>query len=198
MTPNADSNNGNAAPSTEQFADAALAPWAEEALLYLRQKNIMVGDGTNVRPLQPVTRGEVSKLITAAFSFREVSEKHRFVDSENKWWAEYAAVMSGNGIMNGISDDKFGGDEAITRQMLATALDRALLAAGMTLYDKNEGIEFNDMDAVAEYAKGAVERLAKKGIVKGIGNGLFAPEIPVTRAEAAQMIYNVLKQSESK
>lgn len=198
VTPNADSNNGNAAPSTEQFADAALAPWAEEALLYLRQKNIMVGDGTNVRPLQPVTRGEVSKLITAAFSFREVSEKHRFVDSENKWWAEYAAVMSGNGIMNGISDDKFGGDEAITRQMLATALDRALLAAGMTLYDKNEGIEFNDMDAVAEYAKGAVERLAKKGIVKGIGNGLFAPEIPVTRAEAAQMIYNVLKQSESK
>ena len=81
--------------------------------------------------------------------------------------------------------------------MLATAVYRALSAANIELYDQNEEISFKDSDVIADYAKDAVMYLAKKGVVQGTGEGLFAPEAAVTRAEAAQLVYNILKQTDN-
>ena len=197
-TPSTDTNgSSDTKTDAKPFEDTNLAPWASDALLYLRGKGIMVGDGTNVRPLQAVTRGEFSKIIAVAFSLKDAGNAHSFSDAQNKWWEEYAKIMSSHKIMNGIEETLFGGDDVITRQMLATAVYRALSAANIELYDQNEEISFKDSDAIADYAKDAVMYLAKKGVVQGIGEGLFAPEAAVTRAEAAQLVYNILKQTDN-
>jgi len=177
---------------TTQFADAHLTPWANDALLFVREKGIMIGDGTNVRPTDVVTRGEFAKIISVAFELAEKKSGKAFDDSGNKWWKEYADIVSAYGIMNGIGESTFGGEEHITRQMMAVSVHRALSVKGKELYDQNTGVEFSDGDAIADYAKEAVSYLAQKGIVSGIGNGLFAPELPVKRAEVAQIIYNIL------
>lgn len=179
---------------TEQFADAYLAEWAKDALLYMRKAGIMNGDGTNVRPTDAVTRGEFSKILVTAFKLEANGEEHYFADGEDAWWNEYAQIMYSNEIMSGVGDNVFGGEMPITRQMLAVAVDRLIKAKGIEIYDKNSGIEFKDGDVIADYAKDSVSFLAKKGIIQGIGNDLFAPELAVTRAEAAQIIYNILKQ----
>ena len=62
------------------------------------------------------------------------------------------------------------------------------------LYDKNEPKEFDDGHAISSYAKAAVDVLYQKGIVAGMGRNMFVPGYFVTRAQAAQMIYNVLKE----
>ena len=53
---------------------------------------------------------------------------------------------------------------------------------------------FADVDPDAWYA-GAVAQTAELGVVQGVDNGLFEPERPVTRAEAAMMmgLYEKLK-----
>lgn len=191
---NSGENNAEGEESLEQFKDISLAPWAADAFLYMRKNKIMVGDGENVRPVDAVTRGEFSKILAVAFALTKNGEASSFTDGSGAWWNEYAEIMNANGIMNGIGDGTFGGEMNITRQMLAVTIDRIIKAKGIELYKKNEGVVFEDEDAIADYAKEAVKSLASYGVVQGVGNGLFAPELSVKRAEAAQIIYNVLSQ----
>ncbi len=187
-------NSGNEqTPSqTAQFADAYLAPWANDALLFVREKGIMIGDGTNVRPTDVVTRGEFAKILAVAFELAEKDSGNSFTDSRDQWWEEYAKLVNAYGVMNGVEADTFGGNQHITRQMMAVAIYRMLNVNGKELYDQNAGVVFSDSYVIADYAKEAVDFLARKGVVSGVGNGLFAPELPVKRAEAAQIIYNIL------
>jgi len=53
--------------------------------------------------------------------------------------------------------------------------------------------EINDFDIVSDYAKDAVKKLYESGIVSGTGGGKISPLSNTTRAEAAQIIFNVLK-----
>lgn len=179
---------------TVQFADVKDGYWAADALLYMRANNIMVGDGTSVRPEDKLTRGEFVKILVTAFNLPETDGKTQFADSDGKWWAEYAQIAADMGIINGVGDGNFGGDAPVTRQMMAVMIDRLITARGITLYDQTEEVKFTDYDLIDSYATEAVTRLGKKGIVSGIGDGLFAPFLTVKRAEAAQIIYNILKQ----
>ncbi|MGG4096612.1 S-layer homology domain-containing protein [Paenibacillus lautus] len=51
--------------------------------------------------------------------------------------------------------------------------------------------DFHDISA--SFAKDAIQRLAKKGIVSGDGTGAFLPRNPVTRAEFMAMVARMLK-----
>jgi len=56
---------------------------------------------------------------------------------------------------------------------------------------------FTDVAEDAWYAKG-VSWAEKKGIITGMGDGTFAPLAPVTREQAALMLYNYAKLGEDK
>ena len=76
---------------------------------------------------------------------------------------------------------------------MAVIIFRAINKAGLELdIEIDQTAELSDMDEVSEYAKEAVEFLVSKGAIKG-SNGKFNPKAYATRAEAAQMIYNVIK-----
>ena len=79
------------------------------------------------------------------------------------------------------------GKEFITRQDASLIIFRAL---GL-----NEGnySDFADYAEISDYAKGAVSSLFEKNLILGVGEGLFAPKELLTRAQAAQLIYNALK-----
>ncbi len=53
--------------------------------------------------------------------------------------------------------------------------------------DKEEEITFNDLNSV-EWAKEAINRLAQKKIINGVGNNRFAPEQEVKREEYVKML----------
>ena len=54
---------------------------------------------------------------------------------------------------------------------------------------------FSDDKAIPAWAKSSVEALKKLGIVKGIGAGEFNPSAQTTRAEAVNVLMNMLGQS---
>ena len=77
---------------------------------------------------------------------------------------------------------------------MVTLLYRFAVYMGITLKQDMEFTTFTDSDAIAEYARPAVEAMVKAGIIKGM-NGAFAPEQNATRAMAAQVLYNLLQQN---
>lgn len=84
----------------------------------------------------------------------------------------------------------FGIGENITREDMAVMCYRTLAE---DTPDIREGIVFDDGDNVSDYAKESVEKLYKKGIMNGMDNNLFVPKANATRAQAAVIIYNLIK-----
>ncbi len=172
------------------FTDLAGFEWANDAISYLSDKNVISGKAEGIfDPDSPTTRAEFIKMVTLAFGFEEAEYEGAFKDvSSNDWFAPYVAAAYKAGIATGTEDGKFLPDEQITRQDMAVLLFRA----GKMDPSDNEKDVFYDSNEISDYAKSAVFALYEKGIVLGDGDGTFAPLRNATRAEAAQMIYNML------
>lgn len=100
------------------------------------------------------------------------------------WYFNSVAFICQKGFFNGISDRIFAPDAAMTRSMLITVLYRI---AGKPQVDSS-GI-FEDVVKGVWY-ENAVNWAYSNKIVSGINNKKFAPEKPVTRQQAAVILYN--------
>ena len=103
------------------------------------------------------------------------------------WAYEYIQYVKNHGIMNGLSESKFGPEYPMTRAMFATVIAR-LSGETLTGYDN----PFTDVPKGKWYSE-AITWAAAKGIVNGVGQNKFKPDEYVTREQAAVMINNYLK-----
>ena len=79
----------------------------------------------------------------------------------------------------------------MSRQDMAVVIFRTAEKLGLEL--SGEAQAFDDNDDIADYAKNAVASLTASGIINGMGDGIFAPKSTVTRAQAAKVIYGLMK-----
>ena len=182
---------------TPLFSDLETASWAKNSILELAQKNIISGyDDKTFRPNERITRAEYVKiLVNALFERTEVTECD-FNDVPATHWAyDYIANAVNNGIINGVTDKSFAPDAYITREQAATICFRTAQKLGIAL-TKKESKAFNDFNDVSVYAKKAVTELGACGLMSGDENGDFKPSDETTRAQAAQIIYNLLSFKE--
>ncbi|MDD3164816.1 MAG: S-layer homology domain-containing protein [Oscillospiraceae bacterium] len=99
-------------------------------------------------------------------------------------WYESAAVWAAqNALMTGFPDGTFAPDQSMSRAMAATILQR-LCGAATTA----GSADFSDVPAGAWY-ESAVAWASGKGIVTGMGDGRFAPNAPISRAQLCVMLY---------
>ncbi len=187
--PNTGNNQGSSDNSV--FSDIDSVSWAKEAILNLNKKNILSGVGNKkFEPNSYVTREQIAKIITTAFEYTSSGNSgKKYKDSvDGAWYEEYVRIVSEKGIMNGQSENSFGIGEKITRQDLAVVIARAL-----GLEDTEEKADFKDFDKIPDYAKTAVIKLSKLGIITGFEDGTFRGSEPCTRAQAAVIIDRALK-----
>lgn len=175
---------------TGVFADLGEAKWAEESILALYEKNIVRGDGNNFYPNNKVTRAEFLKMVVLFFELEKEDATLNFNDvKENDWYYDYVLTAYSNGVVNGINDEEFNPNGFISRQDMAVIFYRAAICAGKTF--ENGEMAFLDEENISSYAKQAVAALSKKGIINGYDNK-FHPTDSTTRAQAAQILYNML------
>lgn len=122
-----------------------------------------------------------------------LDETPKFVDIENHWAKEDIEFVVSQGLFTGISDTSFGPDIAMTRGMFVTVLGR-LANVDVDSYTEST---FKDVKSDAYYM-GYIEWASKNKIVKGIGNGNFAPDQPITREQVAVIISNYAKTMDLK
>ena len=102
------------------------------------------------------------------------------------WFYHSVKYVYENGLFNGTSDTTFSPNATMTRGMMVTVLYRL---AGVST---SGNAVFTDVPETAWYAD-AVNWAAEKGIVNGIGGGLFAPDTEITREQMAVILYNYSK-----
>jgi len=75
---------------------------------------------------------------------------------------------------------------------MAVIIKRAMELKGIDFSNKAGGA-FSDDDVISDYAKTAVYGLKEFNIINGTGNNQFTPKGNATRAQAAKMIYEMIK-----
>lgn len=182
----------NSIAQSEVFSDLTEAEWARESILSLCDKGIISGySNKTFRPNNNVTRAEFLKMTVMLFGIKAADgAENKFEDvKKTDWHYDYVYAALSNGIVDGVSETAFNPDGLITRQDMAVILYRAATFAGKTYADGE--IFFADKDSISNYAADAVSAFSKAGIINGYNN-MFNPTNTATRAEAAQILYNIL------
>ncbi len=102
------------------------------------------------------------------------------------WAYTYITYVKEHGLMKGFREDFFGPNYPMTRAMFVTVISR-LSGETVTGYENT----FSDVNHSTWYTE-AVAWAAAKGIVQGVGNGLFSPETYVTREQACVIMANYM------
>ncbi|WP_438348828.1 S-layer homology domain-containing protein [Paenibacillus sp. FA6] len=128
------------------------------------------------------------------FGYYKVMKMSRgYSDITNHQWARNVLnALYAKGFMNNLRFEQFGSDDQTTRGEFAT-----LLVKGLSLPLNYDGKQtFADLVPGAssttwDYAH--IETATRAGIVTGLTDGIFAPDQPITREQAAVMIARALK-----
>ncbi|MFA5577238.1 MAG: S-layer homology domain-containing protein [Tissierellaceae bacterium] len=115
-------------------------------------------------------------------SVRIIDNRKYFTDSEGHWGKDSIDFVASRELFKGTGEDAFSPDESMTRAMLVTVLHR-LEDQLMSAKPK-----FTDV-ADDKYYANAIGWASSQGLVKGVGDGKFAPEQPITREELATILY---------
>ncbi len=168
--------------------------WSEIYVRRLYELCVVEGYSENqtFRPNQYITRAELTKMALAAAKIgRELNCKTDacgtpFTDLQG-WQGQWIRAAYDRGIIIGFDNSRtFLPNREITR---AEATKVVLATFGLQPVYVEHSFFFD----VTGWATGWIEKAHLLGFVQGIGQGNFAPERPITRAEAAKIIAKALE-----
>ncbi len=172
---------------TETPLDTATPALTEDHIAYISG----YPDRT-IRPENNITRAEVAmifyRLLTEQSKSIYETNDCSFEDvSDGAWYRTAVATLSNMGIISGKDSTHFDPDAFITRAEFAAIASRfsSLEHSGPDMFT----------DISDSWARADINNAAQLGWVKGYGDGTFRPNSQITRAEAIQMVNNVLQRS---
>jgi hypothetical protein len=179
------------------FNDVSEAEWYNKAVSFIAARNITQGTGNGkFRPDGKLTRGQFIVMLMKTYGMDpDAYPTDNFADAGNTYYTGYIAAAKRRGITNGIGNNLFAPEKEITRQEMFTLLCNALKVIdqlpegdfGKTLFD------FTDAGEIDSWAMGAMAMLVETGTI--VGNaGRLDPKSTTTRAEMAQVLYNLLSK----
>ncbi|MGO1581420.1 MAG: C69 family dipeptidase [Peptoniphilaceae bacterium] len=170
--------------------------WANEAILKNLSEGLMKGvDKLNFAPDNKITRAEFITIL--ARKEKVETDKYKEIKmkdiEEDKYYTEYMNWAVEKGIIKGYSDNTVKVNESLTREEMAVILANYMNMStnNNLLKEVKSEIEFNDKDKISTWATNSVKLLTDVNILNGKNNNEFAPKEKVTRAEVAQIIYNI-------
>ncbi len=119
-----------------------------------------------------------------------------FVDVEiGGYYDKAVAWANANGIISGVSKDRFAPNDPITREQMATILYRYADFKGYDV-ESNGNTAYSDGDSISGYARNAVSWAAANLLMKGNDDGSFLPKSNTTRAQAATVFARMIENLE--
>ena len=180
-------------PSDSFFNDVPSGHWAYTAVNELYCKGIVNGVAQNTfDPDSTVTREAFVKMFILALDLYDSTSLTIYTDLLGHWANLYVASAQVKGIVKGIDNYTFGVGMPITRQDAAVMLMRAIDYKKIEL-EGNSVKSFDDEAEISDYAKESVAKLSAAGIISGMTENEFQPTGNLTRAQAAKLIYSIIK-----
>ncbi|BBH24731.1 hypothetical protein Back11_60760 [Paenibacillus baekrokdamisoli] len=177
------------------FADVSAAHWAHDAIEELAAKQFVEGTTPDkFAPNRLVTRAEFTVMLVHALGL-STEQPSVFKDVPvTAWYASAVAAAYQNNLVKGISEDSFAPSRPISREEMAVILKNALKHMNAAS-SASKDVTFKDSVKISSWAVDAVGFALANGLIKGDGSGMFIPKGMTTRAEAAQMLVNLLNQA---
>jgi len=172
------------------FADTK-GHWSEQTIDIFVQLKLINGypDGS-FKPDEPITRAEFASLLNRVFQIQGNNKSNTDIkDIDGIWAKEDIENLVAARVINGYTDSTFKPNQTITREEMVVMLSRIVILSNVEK-DSTKG-HFNDLKGT--YAADEITAAAQASIVSGKGNASFQPKSSATRAEALQIMLNVLK-----
>ncbi|MBH8567181.1 S-layer homology domain-containing protein [Nostoc sp. CENA67] len=183
--------------STSNFSDVSSDYWALPFIQALAERNIITGfpDGT-FKPNQSVTRAEFATLIKKAFNqspVRQLSSSGFRDVPANYWAADAIREAYETGFLTGYPGDLFQPNQQIPKVQALVALTNGL---GLSSSDNTSTVNstyYTDASAIPNYAVNNVAAATQANLVVNYPNvNQLNPQVSLTRAEAAAILYQAL------
>ena len=185
------------------FRDVPRNHWAYEAIMEMAERGIIKGyeDGT-FRPNSHITRAEFAKIMIAAAGIDITSVnkvKQTFADVDRDHWAFYYVELAKPYLTGYKIGDTYlyKPNEKALREDIAVALVRLKGYDKTTEPDLDVIERFRDEERISQNLRPFIAIAVETGLIKGFEDRTFRPLDPITRAEAAALIYRA-KLNESK
>ncbi|MER3398958.1 MAG: hypothetical protein C4316_10635, partial [Chloroflexota bacterium] len=148
----------------------------------------------NKQPASPVTIVDRPSLTSDS---SDVAPCKSFTDVAGHWAEVYIRYLGSAGLIAGFPDGSYKPDAPVLRAQLAKLLVASLGYGPGDLppVPTSPGCNFTDVSDSAWYA-GWVRKACHLEIMVGVGGGKFAPQDPVTRAQAVTAIWRLKDQSD--
>ena len=174
------------------FKDFDQSAWYAEAVSAAVDNGLLYGKGNGIiDPNGNLTRAEMAAIINRAFGCYKVADISQYKDvSKSKWYYKDVQLAVQMGTYNGRSNASMAPDAPITRQEAMTVVARAL-QLDLERYGKADLSKFSDRGQISDWALPYVKAIVGAEYIHGRTSGL-APQDTITRAEFAQIFYNIL------
>ena len=186
-------NIENKSNNSTQFNDTK-GHWAKTAIDYVVSKGYFAGlSKTEFGPNKAITRGQFVSVLGRMLNVNVNDYKDQnFKDVKSgMYYSPYIAWANKVGIVSGVGQGNFAPDKELTREEMAVMMTKFLKVSGKNLNAKGKTNTFKDDAKIQGWAKDSVKEMARLGLVSGMGDGSFAPKSQFTRAQVAQVLYNI-------
>ena len=176
-----------------RFYDFSREAWYAVPMEWSVQEGIFIGTGEHeLEPDRAITRAEFLTVLVKFFGCQGENKNLPFTDVKPEdWFYHYVSIGYRAGITAGVSETEFMPRRRITREQAMTMLLNAAKINVMT-YSTDKGIQaFPDYGQISDWALPYLRAAVSLSIVKGYDNGELRPLAYITRAETAQILYNI-------
>lgn len=163
--------------NSKDFADTQ-NHWAKDEVSFVAARELFNGIGNNLFGVSgEMTRGMVNTVLARLAGAN--------TEGGAKWYDKGTEWARTNGISDGTNPTA-----PVTREQLAAMLYRFAGAPAVS-----GALNFNDANAVSEYARSTLLWATQNGILNGVGGDLAAPTAHAERAQVAAMLARYLRSA---
>ena len=175
------------------FKDVSEDVWYYNSVKYCYENGIIMGTtDTTFSPNTNVTRGNLVTILWRMEGSPKVSGNISFPDVKTSdYYYEAVKWAEKTGVVHGYDTGKFGPNNYISREQLATILNNYAKYKKKDTSKKADLSTFTDNKKISSYAKEGVAWAVGNKVMSGKNEGTRVdPQGKATRAEAAAMIQN--------
>lgn len=172
------------------FTDVDVDDWFYGAVEYVYNNKLMDGtSSTTFSPLMTTTRSMIVTILWRLEGQPQVNYAMTFEDvAGDTWYTEAVRWAASEGIVKGYSDTVFAPDDIVSREQLATILDRYAQYKEYDVTAKGDLTTFVDGDTVSSWAADGMTWAVGAELITGKDGGKLDPTGTATRAEVATML----------
>ena len=176
------------------FNDVDESDWFYDPVCYVYSEGLMTGvSATEFAPNTTTTRAMIVSMLARLENVTS-AESAGFSDiHEGDWYATAVNWAASAGIVNGVSDDSFAPNAAVTREQLAAMLMNYAEWKGLDTSARADLDGYIDAENISSWATETMSWAVAEGLISGVTNDTLAPQESATRVQVAAIVQRFLE-----